>query len=109
MRFCYVPPGSQTPRRYRCQPDLVMQNLPQTLAGQESLRVTPAFTATRYGAAAYGQLALSTAPEILTGADNGAEMGVWNLLLQPQREANLRQALDEYLRAGLEAGLILVN
>jgi len=22
MRFCYVPPGSRTPRRYRCQPDL---------------------------------------------------------------------------------------
>jgi hypothetical protein len=23
MRFCYVPPGSRTPRRYECQPDLV--------------------------------------------------------------------------------------
>lgn len=23
MRFCYVPPPSRTPRRYRCQPDLV--------------------------------------------------------------------------------------
>ena len=25
MRFCYVPPGSRTPRRYECQPDLVDQ------------------------------------------------------------------------------------
>ena len=23
MRFCYVTPGSRTPRRYHCQPDLV--------------------------------------------------------------------------------------
>ena len=23
MRFCYVTPGSRTPRRYQCQPDLV--------------------------------------------------------------------------------------
>ncbi|MEO0998513.1 MAG: hypothetical protein AAFX58_13435, partial [Pseudomonadota bacterium] len=25
MRFCYVAPGSRTPRRYRCQPDLAEQ------------------------------------------------------------------------------------
>ena len=25
MRFCYVTPGSRTPRRYRCQPDLAEQ------------------------------------------------------------------------------------
>ena len=42
-------------------------------------------------------------------ADNGAEMGVWNLLQQPQREANLALALDEYLRFGLEAAAIFVN
>lgn len=109
VRFCYVPPGSQTPRRYRCQPDLVAQGLSPALAKQESIRVTPAFTSTHFGAPAYGQLRLSTAPEIRTGAENGAEMGVWNFLQQPQREANLRQALDEYLRFGLEAGLIFVN
>jgi hypothetical protein len=47
--------------------------------------------------------------ELATGADNGAEMGVWNLLQQPQREANLLNALDDYLRVGLEAGLIFVT
>ena len=25
MRFCYVPPGCRTPRRYHCQPDLAAQ------------------------------------------------------------------------------------
>ena len=50
-------------------------------------------------------LARNCAPEIRTGAADGAEMGVWSHLKQPQREANLRLALDEYLRFGLEAGI----
>jgi hypothetical protein len=36
-------------------------------------------------------------------------MGVFNSLMQPQREANLRTALDEYLRFGLAAGVFFVT
>ena len=36
---------------------------------------------------------------------NGAHRA-FRVLQQPQREANLRASLDEYLRFGLEAGLI---
>jgi hypothetical protein len=32
-------------------------------------------------------------------------MGAFQRLHAPQREANLRMRLDEYLRAGLEAGV----
>ena len=32
-------------------------------------------------------------------------MGAYHLLFQPQREANLRIRLEEYLRFGLEAGV----
>ncbi|MNR15302.1 hypothetical protein D3C85_1318290 [compost metagenome] len=71
--------------------------------------MTPAFTSVSFNHWAYAQLRLSSAQELRTGAEDGAEMGVWNLLQQPQREANLRQALDEYLRFGLEAGVIFVN
>ncbi|MBE2268337.1 MAG: hypothetical protein IAE80_08905, partial [Anaerolinea sp.] len=67
------------------------------------------FTARRYGSPAYAQLALITAAEIRQGAENGAEMGVFNLLMQPQREANLRTRLDEYLPFGLEPGFIYVT
>ncbi len=109
VRYSYLPPKSVTPRRHRCQPDLVMTDLPAADAAREAMRVTPAFTSTRFDTPAYGQLTRSTAPEIRTGADNGAEMGVWNLLQQPQREANLALALDEYLRFGLEAAAIFVN
>ncbi|MFZ2973485.1 MAG: hypothetical protein WA049_12665 [Ferribacterium limneticum] len=109
VRYSYLPPKSVTPRRHRCQPDLVIADLPAADAAREATRVTPAFTSTRFDTPAYGQLTRTTAPEIRTGADNGAEMGVWNLLQQPQREANLALALDEYLRFGLEAAAIFVN
>ena len=109
VRYSYLPAKSTTPRRHRCQPDLVMTDLPTAEAAREAMRVTPAFTSIHFDTPAYGQLTRSTAQEIRTGADNGAEMGVWNLLQQPQREANLALALDEYLRFGLEAAPLFVN
>ena len=109
VRYSYLPAKSTTPRRHRCQPDLVMTDLPTAEAAREAMRVTPAFTRIHFDTPAYGQLTRSTAQEIRTGADNGAEMGVWNLLQQPQREANLALALDEYLRFGLEAAPLFVN
>jgi len=36
-------------------------------------------------------------------------MGVFSMLQQPQRLANLRVALEEYLRFGLEAGIFLAS
>jgi len=58
-----------------------------------------------YGDPAYGQLSASCAIEIRSGADNGAEMGAFYFLKQPQRDTNLRVALLEYLRFGLQAGI----
>jgi hypothetical protein len=109
VRFCYLPSTSRTPRRYRSLPDLVVLNLPGAKARAEEVRVTPGFTSVKYGNPAYAQLRLSTAVEVRTGAEDRAEMGAWSLLKQPQREANLGEALDEYLRFGLEAGVIYVN
>jgi hypothetical protein len=71
--------------------------------------VRPAFTSLRYGYAGYCQLSLRTAVEIRQGADDQAEMGVFHDLYQPQREANLRARLDEYLRFGLEAGIFFAS
>jgi hypothetical protein len=93
VRFCYVPPGSVTPRRFRCVPD----------AGHPD--VLPHFTSLRYGDPGYGQLRQATDPSIREGADDGGEMGVLHALFQPQRETNLRVRLEEYLRFGLHAGI----
>ena len=109
IRFSYLPADSLTPRRFRCQPDLATQDLAGAPLIAERARLTPVFTSEDFANPAYGQLGSLCAEELHSGADNGAEMGVWNFLQQPQRAANLRNALDEYLRFGLEAALIRVT
>ena len=69
----------------------------------------PVFTSLRYGDAGYCQLSERTAVEIRQGADDQAEMGAFHDLYQPQRKANLRARLDEYLRFGLEAGIFYAS
>src|SRR5206468_11161658 len=85
MRFCsFELHGAHTPRRYRCQPDLVRIAAPDAAtADVETLRVRPWFTTSRYGQPAYLQLGRSVAREIREGADDGAEMGAYHLLQQP--------------------------
>lgn len=97
IRFSYVPDSSRTPRRYQCQPDMAIK------------RMEPEFTSVCYGYPGYAQLSLKCAAEIRTGAEDGSEMGAFCSLRQPQREANLQMRLEEYLPAGLEAGLIHVT
>jgi len=120
VRFCYVPPASKTPRRYECQPDLVEAaarasvlandpNAPESLisAAQaaEDLRVQPQFNSRRFGAPTYCQLSDQCASEIVTGADDESEMGVFHDLFQPQREANLQARLEEFVPAATDAGI----
>ena len=127
LRYSFVPDGSQTPRHYRCQPDLALiqraaelgfldsagQGIPDQLPGVERAcvisRVKPAFRSDSYPDPDTAQLSRSSDPGILTGAEDGSEMGVFNFLKQPQRENNLRASLDEYLRFGLEAGIFFVS
>ncbi|MBL8540175.1 MAG: hypothetical protein JNK68_07360, partial [Betaproteobacteria bacterium] len=117
VRFSYLAEGSRTPQRFRCQPDLALtqaadaKGTPLTLDETTAIRgrLLPQFTSVTHGHQAYTQLAPTCASEIRTGADDGSEMGVWGFLLAPQREANLATSLDEYLRFGLEAGILYVT
>lgn len=110
MRFCYAAPGSRTPRRFNCQPDLVRSAAVGDAARDlETLRVRPRFNSRRYGKPAYCQLANSCAEEIKRGADDESEMGVLHDMFQPQREANLRARLEEYTPAGMNAGIIFAS
>ena len=99
IRFSYVPPGSSTPRRHRCQP----------VAAADAVRVQPQFTAERYGHPAYAQLSSRTPIEIARGADDESEMGALHDEFGPQRQTNLEVRLEEYLRFGLEAGIIYAS
>jgi hypothetical protein len=121
VRFSYLPVTSQVPPRYECQPDLAiaqaLASAPKPLSPAQQAELTdgavtatqPIFTERQYDQAAWAQLHPLCAIEIRAGADDGAEMGVFHDLYQPQRESNLRARLDEYLRLGLEAGIIYEN
>jgi hypothetical protein len=109
VRFSFLPDGSETPRRFHCQPDLLRERTAR--AGEAAVPVTlaPAFTDREYGRPGYGQLAPGCPAELRTGAEDGSEIGAFSRLRQPQREADLRVRLDEYLPFGLDAALIYVT
>jgi len=124
VRFSYVPDGSRTPHRYRCQPDLAVQQAldvalqanpfltqaeQDAIANTVRMRLKPIFTQEDYGQPAFSQLDTRCPVEIRTGADDGAEMGAFHDLFQPQREGNLLSHLDEFLRFGMEAGVLYVT
>ena len=121
VRYSYVPTGSTTPRRFRCQPDFAMDaavatalkdNPSLSSAGQQAIRqdvasrVAPAFVSRVPGDAGYLQLSDRGPPEIASGAESGDEMGIFHGLYNGRRESNLVFRLSEYLRIGLEAGVI---
>jgi len=120
-RFSFFPDGSRTPRRFRCQPDLEISDeiaqagAPLDASARAAIHhavvrwLMPSFTSTRYGQPAYGQLHLGCPAQIARGAEDGSEMGALCHLKQPQREANLRIRLREYLPFGLEPGLVYVT
>ena len=101
VRYCYLPLASAVPRRFRCQP------VDEAAAD----RVAPAFTSLdlRTGPSAYGQLATSCPTEITQGAEDEGELGAFNFLKNAQRMTNLTTRMDEYLRFGLEAGVVFVT
>jgi hypothetical protein len=109
VRFCYVPPGSRTPRRFRCQPDGVAAGLSGDERRMAEQRVRPLFNSTRYGTGSYCQLALDCAEDITRGADDRSEMGVFHDLFQPQRAANLQARLEEHVPASTNVGIIIVT
>jgi len=122
VRYSFLPlTGSQTPRRFRCQPDLEAgAEITAALAGNPGLSpaqsnaiqaaveawLMPAFASRTPGQPGYLQLADAAPDQIRAGAEDGDEMGVFYGLFSGRRESNLSYRLNEYLRAGLQAGII---
>jgi len=128
VRFCWVEPGSQTPTRYECQPDLVRQAIRDDVeqgskielgrvpradeaADQalETARVRPRLSSLRYGTPTYCQLTQTCAPEITSGADDESELGAFHDLFQPQRLANLNDRLRDFTPADMNSAVIIVT
>ncbi|MFB7614940.1 hypothetical protein [Kitasatospora sp. NPDC056181] len=113
LRFCWVPTGSRTPRRFHCQPDTALAALGDApspdLAAAVERRLRPRFTSVRHPDAGYAQLAPDCPDEIRTGADDGSELGAFHDLFLPQRLAALRARAAEYTPAGVDTGVVPVN
>lgn len=110
VRYCYLAPGSSVPTAFRCQPELAVSAAPTgSDANSIRARLRPTFTTLEYGRPGYAQLGRGCATEITTGAEDGNEMGVWGFLRQAHRLANYRSQLDDYLRFGMEAGVVFVT
>ena len=99
VRFCWIAPGSAIPQHFHCEPEV----------SGDPLRVVPQFTSEQYGTPGYAQLSRRGPAEIARGADDGAEMGAFHDLFQPQRLDNLSLRLAEYAPAGCDAGIIIVT
>lgn len=91
VRFCHVPEGSRTPRRFRCVPE---EGKPLD---------SPSFRSIRIHDPGFAQLCPDSPPEIREGGEDGSEMGVFYQLKQAQRDADLRTSLGDYLCLGIQA------
>jgi hypothetical protein len=109
MRFCFVPPGSRTPQRFHCQPDLATAAVPPAQRPTEILRVVPLLRSLRYSTPDYVRLHDRCCEEIRSGASDGSAMGVYHDLYEPQREANLAVRLQEYVPANTNAGILFAS
>ena len=121
VRFCFVPDGSRTPRRYECAPDLTLARQAEAVKRAENrgltdveradirARIQPRFTSRAFDAPAFARLAQVCPVEIREGGEGGAAMGAYHEIGEPFRRANLRDAIEEFLPLGLEAGAIFVT
>ncbi|MEQ1528194.1 MAG: hypothetical protein ABL925_02680 [Methylococcales bacterium] len=103
IRYSYVPIGSRTPKRYRCQPE--SEQVPHI----DIQRLTPCFESMRYGTSNYLRLSNCAALEIKRGADDESEMGVYHDLFEPQRLALLTRRLQEFVPASTDSAVIFAS
>jgi hypothetical protein len=98
VRFCWLPTPAITPQTYKCLPD----------ADADAAALSPQFITLQYGRPSYAMLSGDTPVCIMTGADDGSEIGVWHLTQEWQAIRNVQIRLGEYLPFALEAGIFLV-
>jgi hypothetical protein len=119
----------RTPPRFKCQPDSAAavahtgaspaadcgceQSTPDVSEPESDIpggtTVIPTFVSTRFGQPGYCELALDCPREILRGADDESELGVFHDNYWPQRSASLEARLQEYTPAEMESSVIYAD
>ncbi len=98
IRYSYVPEASDTPHRFRCADD-----------GR-----TFGFMNVQYGTVNYCRLRdiggnRKVPHPVMEGAEYGVEMGVYNHLFDPVRQAILQERLADYVPVGVEPKIFYVD
>jgi hypothetical protein len=122
VRFSYLAPGSQTPRRTACQPDGVREAVEEKIRrgaieaserervlARETARVEPSFDSVVFSEPAYARLAPDAADELVRGAADEGELGVYHDMWQALAIADLRTRLREFAPAGTDIGIRLAT
>jgi hypothetical protein len=103
-RYSYIPDGSQTPKQYQCQPAASLAGIGQ---GPERDRVVerllPPFLSFTYGNPGYARLRSFSPKEILYGAEDHLEMGVFHNDSWAFRDDLLLKYAEQWLPLGLQA------
>jgi hypothetical protein len=114
VSFCYLAPGSRTPKRENCQPETALGVAAENVRGTpeasdrgrlEALtaaRLVPRFDSVLFGQPAYARLAGDAAPELTYGAHDEGELGAYHDLWQPLRVADLRTQLQQFAPVGFD-------
>lgn len=115
IRFCYLGPGSRTPKRTNCQPEVALaraegesaRGTPAAgkrggLKARIAARLVPRFDSVRFGQPGYARLAGDAAPGLTHGAHDEGELGAYHDLWQALRAADLRTELRQFVPAGTD-------
>ncbi|MFI1292484.1 hypothetical protein ACH4VM_29135 [Streptomyces sp. NPDC020792] len=114
VRYSFVPPGSATPRTFRCQPALALTaaeeaaRRPLTAREADAIRLAnePVFLDASADEPTLAMLHPLCPDSVRSGGDGEAEMGAFARAAYGVAVANVRALLDEYLPVALEAGTI---
>ncbi len=106
IRYSYVAPGSQTPRRYECQPDLALRANPQIDNAVVEQQLRPVFESLDPADPWFARLKATTHRGILEGGEHGVEMGFLAGLFEPHKRRFANSSMADFTRAGMDAGLV---
>ena len=106
LRFCAVPyaSGSALPR-YRS----VLFGAPVGAAEPDAIAGTPRLSSIDRGHPAYGRLADDCPAAIVSGAEDGGEIGALHDVYEQRRRTQVRATLDDFLPAQLSATVIFID
>ncbi len=109
LRYCALPWASRNLPRHRCLLFSAPLEATGGAPGEATIASSPEFVSLSPGEPGYARLADVGPEELRNGAREGGEFGVYHPLQEERRLTALRGVLEEYLPAGLSAGVFFID